>query len=295
VCRTFTDTESITHSPTHSLASPQYSHVTRFCLICNYVTRLIEPLASRCSKFRFKALPASSMVNRLNYIAAQVRANVCISTTICVCGHTCLTLSIAHHPSCITTNTQEGVVLGDGTLDTIMHVSNGDMRKAVTYLQSAHQLLGAAPGAGLVQPSHIVEMSGNLPPHALRALWQGMRSGQFSNMQAAVQDIIAEGFALSNVLSQLHDHVVTSTVDAVPVEGSASEGSALGLTDLDKALISEKLAAVDQVKCVGYINREVLAHCFPYTRARSAPHCFTPPLSLCSPNLPNPYFFPVTS
>ena len=142
-------------------------------------------------------------------------------------------------------------MLGEGTLDKIMQVANGDMRKAVTYLQSAHQLLGKSVGAGLVQPAHIVEMSGNLPPNALHALWQGMRGGQFSAMQAAVQDIIAEGYALSNVLSQLHDHVVTSTVEAAPEgsvpEGSAPEGSALGFSDLDKALISEKLGAVDQV------------------------------------------------
>ena len=46
-----------------------YSKMTRFCLVCNYVTRIIDPLASRCSKFRFKSLDQTNAVERVEAIA----------------------------------------------------------------------------------------------------------------------------------------------------------------------------------------------------------------------------------
>src|ERR1700753_3433757 len=78
-----------------------YSKITRFCLVCNYVTRIIDPLASRCSKFRFKSLDEANAGKRLEDIAKL-----------------------------------ENVQLEDGVVQTLLRCSEGDLRKAITFLQS---------------------------------------------------------------------------------------------------------------------------------------------------------------
>jgi len=85
-----------------------YSKVTRFCFCCNYVSRIIEPLASRCAKFRFKPFQQAVMSERI----------------LRICG-------------------EEGVTLQDGAMLSLSKVSGGDLRKAITTLQSAVRLGGA--------------------------------------------------------------------------------------------------------------------------------------------------------
>jgi replication factor C subunit 2/4 len=183
-----------------------YSRVTRFCLICNYVTRIIEPLASRCAKFRFKTLPAEAMIGRLRHIASL------------------------EHVGCAA-----------GSLEKIMDVSGGDMRRAVTFLQSCAQLSGtgvdsamdtlSAASAPEITVDIVIDISGEIPAHVIGKLWGSVASNSFDVMQRNVDDLIAMGYPLNSLLSQLHDHVV---------------GKDSGLKDLDKALICEKIAQAEQ-------------------------------------------------
>lgn len=78
-----------------------YSKITRFCLICNYITKIIDPIQSRCSKLRFKSIHPKMITERLFCISKLEKLNV-----------------------------------SENVLSLIAHKSNGDMRKAITFLQN---------------------------------------------------------------------------------------------------------------------------------------------------------------
>jgi replication factor C small subunit len=80
----------------------RYSGTCRFILSCNYSSKIIEPIQSRCSVYRFKALSYEAIAARIQYIAEQ-----------------------------------EGLTISEEVIRAINYVSMGDMRRAVNALQSA--------------------------------------------------------------------------------------------------------------------------------------------------------------
>lgn len=168
------------------------SRTTRFCLICNYVSRIIEPLTSRCSKFRFKPLANDIQQERL----------------LQICGKENLKY------------TAEGI-------EALVKVSEGDLRKAITYLQSASRLNTDQE----ITEQIIVEIAGVVPPKVIEALLQICYRGTFEKLELAVKDMIDQGYAANNILSQLHDVIIDEK-----------------LSDKQKSVITEKMAEVD--KCL---------------------------------------------
>ncbi|TNV80636.1 hypothetical protein FGO68_gene17421 [Halteria grandinella] len=54
----------------------KYTNNTRFCLICNYVSKIIPALQSRCTRFRFGPLTPDSALKRLQEIANSEKVHL---------------------------------------------------------------------------------------------------------------------------------------------------------------------------------------------------------------------------
>lgn len=80
----------------------KYSKICRFILSCNYSSKIIDPIQSRCAVFRFKPLSKDDVKGFLMRIV-----------------------------------TNENVKIDDEALDALVHVARGDMRRAVNSLQVA--------------------------------------------------------------------------------------------------------------------------------------------------------------
>ena len=49
----------------------KFTENVRFCLICNYLSKIIPAIQSRCTRFRFGPLSATQIVPRLNLIIEE--------------------------------------------------------------------------------------------------------------------------------------------------------------------------------------------------------------------------------
>jgi len=84
-----------------------YTHNTRFCLICNYISKLIPALQSRCITFRFSNIDKECSLIKLKEVIKQ-----------------------------------EKIKYDEEGLNTIIEICKGDMRKCINLLQSVSMATG---------------------------------------------------------------------------------------------------------------------------------------------------------
>lgn len=152
------------------------TRTTRFCLVCNYVSRIIDPITSRCTKFRFIPLGEEKVIERLRFICEE-----------------------------------EKLKIEDDALKSIVDISGGDMRKAITTLQSCYRLKCGTDSLlddNLITLRDILEMSGFVPEHYLAQFIGICRSRSYSKLEQFVKDFMYEAYSISQLFDQLNDVIV---------------------------------------------------------------------------------------
>ena len=83
----------------------KYSKTCRFILSCNYSSKIIDPIQSRCAVFRFRPVSNTEIQKVVDRIAAE-----------------------------------ENLDLGEGAVEALIYIARGDVRRAVNTLQTAASL-----------------------------------------------------------------------------------------------------------------------------------------------------------
>ncbi len=142
----------------------KYSKTARFILSCNYSSKIIEPIQSRCAVFRFRPLRAEDVRKYLQHIA-----------------------------------TVENLTITDDALEALVHVSQGDMRKAVNSLQVAASL------GENITVELVYHTTGTARPEEVKDLLQTAISGDFIAARNRLDEImISYGLSGEDIIKQIH-------------------------------------------------------------------------------------------
>ena len=101
------EADTMTHDSQFALRRimEEYSHITRFCIICNYINKIIDPIISRCSSYKFNSINSNILLEKLNFICEK-----------------------------------ENIKVDNKDLKHIIKLCRGDLRKSINYLQQCNDL-----------------------------------------------------------------------------------------------------------------------------------------------------------
>lgn len=153
----------------------QYSKITRFCIICNYHNKIIEPIISRCSMCRFKPISPSDIIIKLKYIS-----------------------------DC------EQFKCSDNVLNKIITICRGDLRKAINFLQKCFNTY-----SDTINEKSLDEISGIIPSDKFNKLMEYIFIKDTHNVDLLINSFFLDGYSIVNQILCFHNYIINSNIDSV--------------------------------------------------------------------------------
>jgi len=144
------------------------SRTSRFILICNQSSKIIEPIQSRCAIFRFSKLDRQAMIDHLHWISQQ-----------------------------------ENVKLEPAAAERIVDFAEGDLRHAINALQTA-----AAYKEGCIDEKTVSLVIGEASPMQVQQMIRKALFGDFIDARKKMYEIMGNyGFSGNEVIRQVQREI----------------------------------------------------------------------------------------
>lgn len=149
----------------------ELSEITRFCFICNFINQIIDPISSRCMKFRFKPIAQKNMIEKLSYIC-----------------------------------TKEKMTLDKSVLTTICDISKGDARKAIMTLQNLKYVYDYKKQ---VSVDDVLSISGYVPQSEITPLIEKSlnKNTSMNNIIDLINTFKRNGYPIISVLDFIRKYI----------------------------------------------------------------------------------------
>jgi replication factor C small subunit len=145
----------------------RYSNVCRFILSCNYSSKIIGPIQSRCALFRFRPLSNDSIKDRLKWISKE-----------------------------------EGLSITDDAMKNLISSAEGDLRRAINMLQSAAAINKKIDAETLSSATSTV-----MPGQISRLIELALKGEFIESRTLLREITMNYGVSGSDLISQIHKEV----------------------------------------------------------------------------------------
>jgi replication factor C subunit 2/4 len=146
------------------------SHITRFCFTCNYIEKMIDPIISRCVKFRFKPIDKDSMIFRLKQIAVK-----------------------------------ENIILSDECFEKVFQISEGDARRAIMLLQNVKYLYKFKKNITI---NDLDDLVGSTSIETLQMIWDKTITNDIAQLVELTKYIKSQSINITELLHFLKNKII---------------------------------------------------------------------------------------
>lgn len=191
------------------------SNITRFCFICNYINQIIDPIASRCMKFRFKSIDTNTMITKLKDIASRENFNV-----------------------------------PDDVLGKIVELAKGDIRSGIITLQYIKYIYDYQ---GSISVKDIYNTTNYLPINILQVLWKKCIENKNSTIIDVKNEALAlkqKGYSINSIFEKLNQLSVAN----IHLNDKQKSLIAFRIADTEKRLIDGADEYIQLFNVLAYIH-----------------------------------------